>query len=360
MKNLKYILSFAFSLAVSLLLGVAVAQVAPVSALAAGAGIFTVRTVLLSLNSVSITSAFFAGVNKEVWIDKVLENFYSAFEWLNGVDDWSEFVEFNTINYAVAGADPVILKNNSTWPIVAAQRTDTAGTVVLDTYDSTTTRVRNLEEIEASYSKLESVVKQHRNALMKEIVKECLWNYAPATAAAGSFAATGANRAAVIGSQSTVAATLQIADIARAQQELDNRDYPMEGRVLVLSPYHREDLLKQDVSLQKQFADLKTGQALDLYGFKIYVSSQTPLYTKSTLAKKAYGAAADNTNDCVASVIFIQSQVMKAVGTMEMFYKEKGINPEQRSDEVGFQMRFKGAPQRSANFLSIAIVSNRA
>mgnify|MGYP006266358415 CR=1 FL=1 len=301
-----------------------------------------------------------AGVNKEIWIDKLKENFYSKYEWLNGVDDWSEWVEYNTINFTTIGSDPVILKNNASWPIVAAQRTDTNSTVVLDTYDSTTTRVYNVEEIEAAINKLESVVKQHRQALMQRIATECLWNYAPSTATAGAFAATGANRSAVIGSQSTVASTLQIADIARAQQQLDNLDAPIDGRVIVLSPYHREDLLRQDVTLQKQFANLKTGEALDLYGFKIYVASNTPLYTKTTLAKKTFGAAADNTNDCVASVVFIQSEVMKAMGSVEMFWKGKDINPEQRADEVGFQMRFKGVPTRSTNFLQMAIVSNRA
>jgi hypothetical protein len=301
-----------------------------------------------------------AGVNKEIWIDKLKDNFYAKYEWLNGVDDWSQWVDFNTINFTLAGSDPTILKNNSSWPIVAAQRTDTNATVVLDTYDSSTTRIFNVEEIEASIDKLKSVTDQHKKALMSRIASECLWNYSPATAAAGAFAVTGANRAAVIGAQTTVAATLSIGDIARAQQELDQRNFTEDGRVLVLSPYHREDLLKQDVSLQKQFANLATGQALDLYGFKIYVSSQTPTYVKSTLAKAAYGAAADNTNDCVASVVFIQSEVMKAMGSMDMFYKEKGINPEQRADEVGFQMRFKGVPQRSTNFLQLALVSNRA
>jgi hypothetical protein len=301
-----------------------------------------------------------AGINKEIWIDKLKENFYSQYEWLNGVDDWSEWVEYNTINFTTIGSDPVILKNNSSWPIVAAQRTDTNSTVVLDTYDSTTTRVYNVEEVEAAINKLESVVKQHRQALMQRIATETLWNYAPATATAGAFAATGANRSAVIGSQTTVASTLQIADIARAQQQLDILDAPQDNRVIVLSPYHREDLLKQDVSLQKQFADLKTGQALDLYGFKIYVASNTPLFTKTSLAKKTFGAAADNTNDCVASVVFIQSEVMKAMGSVEMFMKPKDINPEQRADEVGFQVRFKGVPTRSTNFLTMAIVSNRA
>jgi hypothetical protein len=359
MKKKNILLSFLFSVVFAILGGAVLAPVIGTNVLAASASVFVIRAILLSF-STQVQGALFAGVNKEIWTDKLMEKFYDAFEWLAGVDDWSTWVEYNTINYASVGADPVILKNNAVWPIVAAQRTDTANTIVLDTYDSTTTRVRNLEEIEAAYDKLESVVKQHRSALQQEIVTECLWNYAPATAAAGAVAVTGALRTAVIGSQTTVANRMQISDIAAAQRELDNRKFPQEGRILVLNPYHREDLITQDISLQKAFADLKTGQALDLYGFKIYSVSNTPLFTKSTLAKKAYGAAADNTNDCIASVIFIQSQVMKAEGTVEMFYKEKGINPEQRSDEVGFQMRFKAVKQRSDNFISIALVSSRA
>lgn len=302
-----------------------------------------------------------AGLQKEIWIDKLKERFYSKYDWLNRVDDWSKYVENNTINFAAIGANPVILKNNATYPIVAAQRTDTALTVGLDYYDTTTTRIYwNREEVESSYDKLDSVLKQHRNALMQEIVTECLWNYAPLTAAAGAVSATGANRAQVIGSQTTVAATLQIADILAVKERWDALDYPEEGRVIVLNPFHWRDLLSQDVSLFKAFADISSGKPVSMYGFDFYLAANTPLFTKSTLAKKAYGAAADNTNDCVASVAFNVNEVMKAMGSIDIFYKEKEINPEQRADEVGFQVRFKGVPQQTTNFFQQAIVSNRA
>jgi hypothetical protein len=358
---MKTFISFFTSLLIALFVGVGVSIVVPVSPMVAGGTFFVARATYFFINSDAVKfPALFAGVNKEIWIDKLKENFYSAYEWLNGVEDWSQWVEFNTINFTVAGGDPVILKNNSSWPIVAAQRTDTNSTVVLDTYDSTTTRVRNVEEIESVIDKLESVVRQHRSKLMQEIVTECLWNYAPATAAAGNIAATGANRSVVIGSQSTVASTLTLQDIASLQERWDAMDAPLEGRTLVLNPYHRRDLMAQDITLFKSFTDLKAGQALPLFGINVYVAANTPLFTKSTLAKKAYGAAADNTNDCIGSVAFINSEVMKAMGDVEMFYKEKGINPEQRADEVGFQVRFKGVPQRSTNFMQQAIVSSRA
>jgi len=361
MKTIKIFTSFLLSLAVALLIGVAASMVAPVDPVAVGATFFIVKTLYFFVVDFKLETLFMAGVNKEIWIDKLKENFYSNYDWLSGVDDWSEFVEYNTINFTAVGADPVILKNNASWPIVAVQRTDTNSTVVLDTYDSTTTRVYNVEEIEASINKLESVVRQHRRSLIQAVVTECLINYSPATLALGAVAATGSNRPVVIGAQSTVAARLTLNDLAAAQTRLDSIDAPLEGRCVVLNPYHREDLLIEDKSLFKQFGDQKKGEIFNLYGFEVYTAKNTPLYAKSTLVRKVSGAAADNTNDCIASSIFLKSEVMKCMGEVEMFYKEKGINPEQRADEVGFQMRFKGLPQRitTAN-VQQAIVSSRA
>lgn len=361
----KLILSFIASVALSLFIGVAAAQVAQefnygINPVVAACAFFTIKTIYFSVTRWTAEGILMAGVNKEIWIDKIKENFFSEYPWLDGCDDWSEWVEFNTINFTLMGSNPVILKNNAVWPIVAAQRTDTNGTITLDTYDSTTTRVRNVEDIEASINKLESVVSQHRRSLTQEIVTEALWNMAPASLALGAFRATGANRAAVIGAQTTVAATLTLQDLATLQERWDALNFPQEGRVLVLNPYHRRDLMAQDVTLFKSFTDLKAGQALDLFGIKVFAVSNTPVYVKSTLAKAAYAAAADNTNDVIASVAFCQREVMKALGSTEMFWRKMETNPEHRADEVGFQQRAKAIPTRTTANYQMAIVSDRA
>lgn len=365
MKKKLAFLTLLMSAIYSALFGAALSLVAPVNPAVGASVFFAARTVYVVLVPGSHASGLaLSGVNREIWIEAIKENFYSNYPWLDGVVDWSEWVQFNTINFAAVGTNPVILKNNSSWPITAAQRTDTALTVVLDTYDSTTSRLRNVEEIEASYNKLQSVVKQHKQSLLQEIVTETMWNYGPATAAAGAVAVTGSNRAAVIGSQSSVAATMQLDDLLALKERWDALEFPADGRVVILSPYHERDLRKQDVSLTKAFTDPekagKGGYLGELYGFELYVAGNTPLYTKSTLAKKTYAAAADNTNDCVASVAFAKGEVMKAMGDIEMFWRKMETNPEQRADEIGFQMRFKGVPQRTTNFYQQALVSNRA
>lgn len=363
MKTSKIFLSLIVSLALSLFVGVAVAQAVPMAnPLKVAAVFFAVKAIYFYVIPVNgqIKNLLLAGVNKEIWLEAIKENFYSPYPWLDKVQDWSEWVEYNTINFASVGADPVILKNNASWPIVAAGRTDNALTIALATYDSTTTRVRNVEEIEAAPKKLESVIKQHKQSLLQAIVTETLFNYAPATAAAGAVACTGANRAVVIGAQSTVASTMTLSDIAGLQERWDALDFQKEGRTLVLSPYHRRDLMAQDSTLFKSFTDLKAGEALPLFGFDVYTAANVPLYTKTTLAIKAFGAGADNTNDCVASVAFSTEETIKCMGDLTMFWRQMETNPEQRADEVGFQMRFIGKPQRTTNFYQQALVSNRA
>lgn len=365
MKRIKLITAFLATLTFALFAGLAASQVGAtvgmeINPIKAGATFFLVKTVWFAFSPWTANGMLLSGVNQEIWIDKLRENFFSTYPWLAAIEDWSEWVEYNTINFTIMGSNPVILKNNSSWPIVAAQRTDTNSTVTLDTYDSTTTRVRNVEEIEAVINKLESVVKQHRKSLLEEIYTESLWNMGPATAAAGAVAVTGSNRAQVIGSQSTVAATLTLGDIASLQERWDALNFPSENRILVLNPYHRRDLMVADTTLFKEFTNLKEGQALPIFGIQVYTVANTPLYTKSTLAKKSYGAAADNTNDCVASVAYCGSEAMKALGTVEMFHRVLNTNPEQRADEVGFQMRAKVLPTRTTNFYQQALVSNRA
>jgi hypothetical protein len=303
-----------------------------------------------------------AGLQKEIWIEELKENFYSQYGWLAKINDWSKYVENNTINFAAVGTDPVVTKNSNA-TITSAQRTDTALAVTLDWYDTNTTHIFwTREEIETAYDKLQSVIKQHKNKLMQEVVTEGLWNLSPATAAAGAVACTGANRAVVIGSQSSVAATLTPRDILGLKERWDALDFPQEGRTMVLSPHHVTDLLNADISLaiKEKFGNLSTGTPNNIYGFDMYVAANAPLYTKSTLAKKVYGAAADNTNDCVSSVAFNVNEAVKAMGSVEVYYLERGMNPANRRDEIGFQIRAKVVPQRTTNFFQQALVSNRA
>lgn len=278
-----------------------------------------------------------AGLNKEIWIAEILEKFYPDRSFLTEAKDMSSFVEYNTINLADAGADPDVLINNSVWPIPVTQRTDSPIALPLDTLDTTSTLVRNVEEIETAYDKMQSVVAGHKNSLLDKASALAAHNFAPGSDATETpvIASTGA------GDGGFKKITLD--DILKLRQRFDMFDAPEESRVLVLNPSHFVDLMAEDKDMFKSFISGKPG--FELFGFKTYSFSKTPTFNKSTGAKKAFGAAAAPATDTISSVAFLKGEVMKAQGTTEMFARLK--DPDNKGDIINFQMRFAALPLRS-------------
>jgi hypothetical protein len=287
----------------------------------------------------------FAGLLKEIWISALMEVYYANYTFLTRSQDMSMFVENNTINLADCGVDPNVLVNNTVYPVPVSERADSPLELPLDYFDSENTVVRNAEAVQLAYPKLESVVKQHRNAIQLKCAKKASYSfgptsdstYTPVLSTSGAARGDGSNK-------------LTLQDVSQLQTKFDNINAPEEGRILVLSPKHRQDLLNEDKVLFKMFADLKAGQVLPLFGFDVYWSQLTPIYNHTTGVKAAFGAAAAGT-DAVSSIAYLESEVMRADGTLDMFQRLK--DPEQRGDIVGFQKRFLAMPIRNKYFAAI-------
>src|SRR5690554_3506826 len=104
------------------------------------------------------------GPFKEIFTDIILKNFYPDGGWLKELTSMDHMVENNTINLSQIGADPEVIKDNTTWPLTPTQRTDSGIAIPLATFDTEPTHVTNVEELETSYDKCQSVVAQHINA----------------------------------------------------------------------------------------------------------------------------------------------------------------------------------------------------
>lgn len=271
-----------------------------------------------------------AGLNKEIWLADIMEGFYPKNDFLMEATDMSAHVENNTINLADAGVDPNVLINNAVYPIPFATRTDNPIALPLDTLNTEGTIVRRIEEMELSYAKMQSVTRQHQSALRKSAHQRAIHAYAGAsnTIFTPVIAATGA----VVGGVKE----LTLNDLLKLKVAFDNIDAPLEGRVLVLNPIHYGQLIAEDKNLFNQVVQGLPG--FMLFGFKVYQSSQTPAYNRTTGVKKALGAAAVPATDTVASVAFVGSEVMKCDGDVYMFARLN--DPEQAGDIINFQKRF--------------------
>lgn len=295
----------------------------------------------------STKGLLFSGLYKEIWLDALKDNFYPSSGFLQRSTDMSAFVENEVINLAEIGADPNVLRNNTTYPIPVADRTDSPLALPLDIYDTENTRIRNAKNIELAYDKVASVVSQHKKALLKRFTSQAAHSWAPASNATNTpvLAATGADNG--LGCRK-----LMIKDVITLMQRFDALDYPREGRILVLNPMHHADLLMEDKDLFKAYANTATGTVMNLYGFEVYQTTATPRYNKSTGAKVAFGAAPAGT-DTQASFAYLETEVMRAEGTYEMFHNEKGTNPTERADIIGFQARSLFLPIRAKGFGAI-------
>lgn len=280
-----------------------------------------------------------AGLNKEVWLSLVKENFYPEFTFLNEALDLSAFVENDVINLAEAGVNPTVLKNNTTYPVPASTRADSAITLTLSYYDTESTIVRNAEQAELSYDKMSSIVYGHKQALLLRQYNEAAHAYAPA---ADDTLSPVLN---TTGTLSSGFRYISYVDIAKLAQQFDSQNIPRAGRVIVLDASAQEQLRNEDRVLYNQMMAHSDGTNPGfLYGFKVYTYENLPLYDSSD-AKKAYGSTYSAGDKYTRAIAFQKDEVMKAVGSLDMF--ERLRDPDARGDIIGFQQRFLALPIRN-------------
>lgn len=316
------------------------------------AGAVAVGYSLLSFDAAKFTNVLGVGINKEAWLPILMENFYPSGGWFNRSKDLTAFVEFDRLNWAVMGADPVVYVNRDTLanPIPITPRTDTHAYVDLDTLDTANTPVTNVEAMELAYDKMASVIRSHQNQLRSETFKRAAHAWCPASNAGGFVVST--TGATVSGHK-----RFSVDNIAELKEKFDSAEYPEVGRVLLLNSKHVLDIAVEDKELYKAFMNLETGKAINLHGFEVFTGATVlPKYNKSTLAKVAYGAAAAPSTDSPASSIaWLDSEVFRADGSYDMFLRER--DPEIRADFVGFQKRFIAGQAASRGVGAIVTVA---
>jgi hypothetical protein len=312
----------------------------PFAGMAAPVGVFGLSVIKASAES----SMSYAGLNKEVWLAEIMEDFYADDMFISECRDLSAFVTNDIINLAEAGVDPAVLINNTTYPIAISEREDGNIAIEIDTFDTENTAVKNIEAVELAYDKLSSVVSGHKQALRMAIMEKAAHAIAPASN--GTFTpklvTTGED-------DGTGRLRMRFADLIRLRKKFNQAEIPAEGRILVLSSEHEEDLELENSTLYNQIL----GKGI-VYGFKIYnlADSRLPRYHKTTGAKIAFGASVTSDHR-YATIAFQKNEVCRAKGTEDMFWGKKENDPVYRRDVVGFQQRAIVLPIRNKGVAAI-------
>lgn len=278
-------------------------------------------------------------LNKQIWTDQIMKGFYPVASFLNYAKDYTKLVEYDIINMADAGFDPDVLINNTTYPIIVKERTDTPLSFELDLFETENTKVSNPESIEYAYDKMESVIYGHRMALQTKTGLKAAHAFAPnedtqntpVIRTTGDDNGDGYKR-------------VKVEDILKLKRKFDVLDIPVDKRFLVLDPRHTEDLILYDLKSFKDITDFVNGTPKRFAGFNILEYTKNPTYNGTTGKKNSFGALPAST-DVFCSFAFSGDEVMKADGSMKMY--EKKDDPELRATVVGFDKRFIALPIRN-------------
>lgn len=275
-------------------------------------------------------------LNKEVWENQLMENFYPERSFLRRVLDFSGHVNANKLHIPSSGIDPKVLINNTTYPISVVGREDDDCEIPLDKFETENTLVRRPEAIEYSYEKLESVIRQHRSTLQAQTARKAVHAFAPSADSVDTPVIH------TTGESYNGRLRLTTQDILTLKERFDDALIPLEDRYIILSPKHVTDLLHEDLKLFKDITDLRNGEPFKFAGFGFYSFPYMPTYRADQ--KVSYNAAAES-GDTFASVAFYGREVMKADGELHAYMLED--DPRERGTIVGFDKRFIAMPIRN-------------
>lgn len=315
---------FLVALMINVVLGLLLSAATGLNPLVCSVAFIAVGVLMYKTKTQAKGAVMFEGLAAEVWLPDVKDLFYPDSSFLNEPTDFSSLVNNDAINLQEAGGNPSVLVNNNTYPITTTDASDLPIRKVLDTYDTTSTIVRNAVAIELAYDQRKLYTKKHKDALLEKLSVDAAHVYAPQVASALNpvIDATAGNAAEILD---------YIIDL---QTAYNNADAPTEGRILVLDPNHAAIIAKEDKKLYKMFEGTPGSM---LFGFKTYMFSRNAFFIKATGQKAAKGVAFNPAIHARSSFSFLKNEVMKAQGTFQFFSTLN--DPAQKGDVFNFQMR---------------------
>jgi hypothetical protein len=263
---------------------------------------------------------------KEIWVADVQEALNRNADFLPFSIDDSAYIAFGTVHIPQSGGNPTVIKNPATFPLTISERTDTDRTYAMNQFALEPTLITNLDELQISYDKRQSVLGQQITTLTQRIGDEVAISWT-ATGAANlrDTSGTASGSALAPGATGTRKA-VTLADIAYLAQKLDLDNAPRGGRKLLMSTgmfwqlMEISDVLRASYNgFQNQGNVLQTGTVAQLFGFDIMIRPVVSVFADTATSPKAFGAATATT-DNLACIAFHTSTVRRALGSMTPLY----------------------------------------
>lgn len=297
-------------------------------------------------------------IQKEIWMNTIVEGLFADNSFLSKAINADEFVNMGkVVHIPNAGSASKVEKNRTVFPAEVKVRTDVDLTFNLDEFTTDPIRIPHADTVELSYNKRESVIRQDRANLIEKVSESFLFSWSP-TAAANLIKTTGDAVVAHTDASTGNRKAFSKKDVNAAMLRFNKDNIPQEGRYLLLDADMYSQLLdsmtEKDAQAFHALADLKNGIIGKLYTFNVMMRSQALRYTGAGAPKewKTAGAATDN----AAALAWHENSVCRALGEVVAFENEK--DPTYYGDIYSFLVRAGGRPMRSDVKGLLAIVQD--
>lgn len=274
---------------------------------------------------------------KEIWIADVQEALNQNADFLPYSTDHSGYVAFGTVHLPQSGANPTVIVAPSTFPLTVSERTDTDRTYSLVQYALQPTLITNIDELQISYDKRQSVIGQQLSTLTQTIGNYVATSWA-AIGATNLIATTGAAGTTLAPGATGTRKQVALLDIANLAAKLDNDNIPRNGRKLLMPVgmfwelFTISDIVRASYN-GFQVNALATGVVAQLFGFDIMIRPTVAVYANGGTSPKAVGAATATT-DNLACIAWHPTVVSRALGSMTPLY-DAGSNGNGKPEYLG-------------------------
>jgi hypothetical protein len=349
---MKKVLFFLMALLFNVVVGGAVAVASglnPLAVIGVGAA--------LSFVLPNVSGALPMAVQKEIWMNSIVEGLFADNSFLSKAFNADEFVNAGkTVHIPNAGAPSSVTKNRLQFPATVKHRTDVDLTFNLDEFTTDPIRIPHADTVELSYNKRESVLGGDKRKLAEEVANDFIYNWSPA--AAYTKRTTGSAVAAHVPSATSNRKALVTADVLAAMNYFNEQNIPQEGRYMLIDAVMYGQLLAsltdKDSLAFHSTANIAQGIMGKLWSFNIMMRSKAARYT-SALAPKAWTSAGATTDHGAVLAWHIDS-VCRALGEVNMFDNEN--DPTYYGDIYSFLVRAGGRPMRNGVEGLLAIVQD--
>jgi N4-gp56 family major capsid protein len=228
-----------------------------------------------------------AGFVPQIWQDEIIASYKKNLVVANLIKKMNfKGKKGDSVTFPAPGRGSASAKTVES-AVTMQQMTGTGITVNIDKHYEYSRLIEDLAEVQSLSSLRRFYTDDAGYALATQIDTDLLNNFSKAQAGAGNAtwdkAVIGGDGSTNYTSGSSNATAITDAGIRKVIQTLDDNDVPMDGRSLVIPPVARNTMLGLARFTEQAFVgngdSIRNGQIGDVYGVKVYVSTNCPTAT---------------------------------------------------------------------------------